>query len=220
MSCLLVAGLGNPGVNYANTRHNVGFMVLDFLLEKLQLAFDFDKKFNAQVATLHNKNHKIFFLKPYTFMNLSGESIAPFVRYFDVTHTLVVYDDLDLSFGDIRFKYGGSSGGHNGLKSIDKAMGEGYLRLRFGIGRDAKLDVVQYVLSAFNEQEKKQLLDTMPHIQEAIMHFCNAHESDAHKILASLQNHFTLRKNIKKHQNKTKQEIQELPQNYHSKRNE
>lgn len=213
MSCLLVAGLGNPGVKYQNTRHNVGFMVLDFLSQDLGLTFSFDKKFNAQVATLQTDFHKVFFLKPQTFMNLSGESIAPFVRYFDIMHTIVVYDDIDLAFGDIRFKFGGSSGGHNGLKSIDKAMGEQYLRLRFGIGRNAQQDVVHYVLSDFSEQEKKHFLQVAPCMQEAIMHFCNTCEDDIQNILAFLQNHFTLRQSNKKNlkQGHCSQAIQELP---------
>ena len=88
MSCFLVAGLGNPGAKYENTRHNVGFMVLDFLSQELGFTFNFDKKFNTQIGSIHIDSHKIFFLKPHTFMNLSGESIAPFARYFNITRIL------------------------------------------------------------------------------------------------------------------------------------
>ena len=192
MSCFLVAGLGNPGAKYENTRHNVGFMVLDFLSQELGFTFNFDKKFNTQIGSIHIDSHKIFFLKPHTFMNLSGESIAPFARYFNITRILVIHDDLDLAFGDVRFKLGGSSGGHNGLKSIDKAMGEDYLRLRFGIGRNTQQDVVTYVLSDFSAEEKKQLCATMPCMRDAIMYFYTTQEN-THQIISILQNRFTLR---------------------------
>lgn len=172
MSCLLVAGLGNPGVKYQNTRHNIGFMVLDFLSKECGFGFSFDKKFNAEVGELRLKSQRIFFLKPQTFMNLSGDAIAPFVRYFDVGEMLVVHDELDTPFGDIRFKYGGSSGGHNGLKSIDERCGNEYFRLRFGIGRDQRHDIVEFVLGQFEISQSKQLPDLIKHSKQAIMTFC------------------------------------------------
>ncbi|WP_295699944.1 aminoacyl-tRNA hydrolase [Helicobacter mastomyrinus] len=214
MSCLLVAGLGNPGVKYQNTRHNVGFMVLDFLSKTLNFTFHFDKKFNAEVGTLHTDSHKVFFLKPLTFMNLSGESIAPFARYFDIAHTLIIHDDIDIAFGDIRFKYGGSSGGHNGLKSIDKAMGDKYLRLRFGIGRDTQGNVIDYVLSDFNTQEIAQITQTLPFIQFAIAYFYTM-QGSIEDILAHLQNRFTLRN---KSQKPNKDSINITKQNIRDKR--
>ena len=166
MPCLLVAGLGNPSAKYQNTRHNIGFMVLDFLSKELDFDFSFDKKFNAEVGAINIGPHKVFFLKPQTFMNLSGEAINPFVRYFDITHTFVIHDDIDIGFGDMRFKYGGSSGGHNGLKSIDSFMGDTYFRLRFGVGRSANKNVVEYVLSDFNAQEREQLEGLIAHAKE------------------------------------------------------
>ncbi len=142
MPALLIVGLGNPGVKYEKTRHNVGFMVLDFLSKALGFDFAFDKKFNAELGVLKAYNQTLYFLKPQTFMNLSGESVAPFARYFQLSKVLVIHDELDIPFGNIRFKFAGSSGGHNGLKSIDNAMGNEYVRLRFGIGRSATQSVV------------------------------------------------------------------------------
>lgn len=192
MPCLLVVGLGNPGVKYQNTRHNIGFMVLDFLSKEYGFLFSFDKKFNAEVAEFRTNSHKVFFLKPQTFMNLSGESIAPFVHYFDVSEMLVVHDELDVPFGDIRFKRGGSSGGHNGLKSIDKHYGSEYFRLRFGIGRDMERDVVNFVLSGFNPTQAEQLPELIVHSQCAIMAFCE------NPNLQFLQNQFTRRSKVGK----------------------
>lgn len=192
MSCILIAGLGNPGTRYHLTRHNIGFMVLDFLSQTLGFTFTFDKKFNAEVGVFHTEAHKVFLLKPHTFMNASGESVAAFAQYFGIAHTLVIHDDADIYFGDIRFKYGGSSGGHNGLKSIDKLMGRAYLRLRFGIGRDSKQSIVDFVLGYFNAQEMHDIERLMPFIKEAIMYFCT-NINDTQETLIYLQNHFTRR---------------------------
>lgn len=187
MPCLLVAGLGNPGVKYQNTRHNIGFIILDFLSKECGFSFSFDKKFNAEVAQFRIKSHKIFFLKPQTFMNSSGESITPFIHYFNINEMLVVHDELDVPFGDIRFKCGGSSGGHNGLKSIDKYYGSEYFRLRFGIGRDIEGDVADFVLSRFDSVQVERLPELIAHSQRAIMAFCE------NPNLRILQNQFTRR---------------------------
>lgn len=187
MPHLLIAGLGNPGVKYQNTRHNIGFTILDSLSKECGFSFSFDKKFNAEVAEFKAKTHRIFFLKPQTFMNLSGESITPFIRYFDVDEMLVVHDELDVPFGDIRFKRGGSSGGHNGLKSIDKHYGSEYCRLRFGIGRDAHRDVADFVLSEFDSAQVEQLPELITHSYRAVMAFCENPD------LQILQNQFTRR---------------------------
>ncbi len=192
MSCLLVAGLGNPGVKYQNTRHNIGFMVLDSLSGELGFCFSFDKKINAEVGAWQTDSNKIFFLKPCSFMNLSGECIAPFASYFNIEYVLVIHDDIDIAFGDIRFKYGGSSGGHNGLKSIDKMMGNEYFRLRFGVGRGDG-NVAEYVLSNFGTSEKDKILPLITCSKKAILHFCSLKHSDVYATLASLQNNFTIR---------------------------
>lgn len=205
MSCLLIAGLGNPGVKYQQTRHNVGFMVLDFLLKKLtdnpslgniQSGFCFDKKFNADIASFSTPKHKVYLLKPQTFMNLSGEAIAPFVRYFDIEEMLVIHDELDISFGEVRFKFGGSSGGHNGLKSIDAHCGSEYLRLRFGIGREAGRNVADYVLSDFPTSLSNDLERLITHSTEAALCFVREYgtQNSPSALLALLQNQFSLKK--------------------------
>lgn len=205
MSALLIAGLGNPGVKYGKTRHNVGFMVLDFLSKALGFDFAFDKKFNAELGVLKAHNQTLYFLKPQTFMNLSGESIAPFSRYFQLSRVLVIHDELDIPFGDIRFKFAGSSGGHNGLKSIDSTMGNEYVRLRFGIGRSVAQSVVDYVLSDFSLQERQGIDMLMPHLQEAILSFAQMERDNPQEslkdITRALQSRFGInaRQNASKH---------------------
>lgn len=193
MSCLVIAGLGNPGATYQNTRHNIGFMVLDVLSESLQFRFLFEKRFNAQVGEAMVGKQKVFFVKPQTYMNASGESLAPFMHYFDTQALMVIHDELDIPFGDIRFKYAGSNGGHNGLKSIDKHYGNHYTRIRFGIGRplDSQMSIVDFVLSDFNKKESPQLPLLLGHCKEATLSFCLCQD------IVSLQNQFTLKS--KKH---------------------
>ena len=204
MSALLIVGLGNPGVKYEKTRHNVGFMVLDFLSKALGFDFAFDKKFNAELGILKAYNQTLYFLKPQTFMNLSGESVAPFARYFQLSSVLVIHDDLDIPFGDIRFKFAGSSGGHNGLKSIDNTMGNEYVRLRFGIGRSATQSVVDYVLSDFSLQEMESFHALMPHLQEAILSFAQMGQDSLKDVATALQSRF----GINARQNASKQTAQ------------
>ena len=192
MSCLLVAGLGNPGASYQYNRHNIGHRVLDFLSEKLAFDFSLDMKFNAQIGKIMIEEKRIYFLKPQTFMNLSGESIAPFARYFDAKAIMVIHDELDIPFGNIRFKNAGSSGGHNGLKSLDSHYGNEYFRLRFGIGRPSDSQrVVDYVLSDFTDDEENKILPLIEHCKEAVMSFC------LNPDIALLQSRFSLKlKNI------------------------
>ncbi|PAF48920.1 aminoacyl-tRNA hydrolase [Helicobacter sp. 12S02232-10] len=187
MAPLLIAGLGNPGAKYEHTRHNIGFEILDFLALDLQIHFDFFSKFNAQIAKYSSKD--VFLLKPQTFMNLSGEAIAPMMKFYKIDTLLVIHDDLDLQLGCIRFKKGGSSGGHNGLKSIDSLYGNDYYRLRFGIGRNAKIPVIDYVLQNFSPQEYENKTLMLEHSKQALKFFIQ------NKDFTSLQERFT--KNIK-----------------------
>jgi len=151
---MLIVGLGNPGSDYANTRHNIGFMVIDELV----------KRFNASNVTsssflgecYKSKNH--FLLKPLTFMNLSGDSVIKVKNFYKVDAVVVIHDDLDLPFGSLRFKMGGGHGGHNGLKSIDSKIGREYIRIRMGIGKpEHKGEVSSYVLGAFSAEQKTHL---------------------------------------------------------------
>ncbi len=154
----LVVGLGNPTSKYENTRHNVGFMVIDYILDHLNPPPLPINKSSFKGFLFKYKNN--LFLKPQTYMNLSGESVLAVANFYkiDTEDIIVIHDDLDLPLGVIRVKRGGGNGGHNGLKSIDKLLGNSYLRIRVGIGRPVLKDrVVEYVLSDFKEQERQCL---------------------------------------------------------------
>ena len=131
----LIVGLGNPGREYAGTRHNVGFLVVDVLARR-HGAGSFASRFKAEVAQATLGGQSALLLKPQTFMNLSGQAVQPAMAFYKVAleHVVVIHDDVDLELGQIKLKRGGSSGGHNGLKSIDSQIGPNYLRVRAGIG--------------------------------------------------------------------------------------
>lgn len=149
----LVVGLGNPGAQYENTRHNIGYMILD---RKARAA---GFRFHSVARALVARHGGVYFMKPLTFMNLSGEAVGPFCRQYRIpaSGVLVVADDLDLAPGQIRIRKNGSSGGHNGLRSIMEALGGsyGFPRLRVGIGRPPeRVDAVEWVLSRFPRAER------------------------------------------------------------------
>jgi PTH1 family peptidyl-tRNA hydrolase len=154
---LLVVGLGNPGREYARTRHNVGFMVVDELARRYDGAWK--AKFGGQLADVRIENHKIALFKPETFMNLSGQAVSPAVAYFKLTPeaVLVVHDESDLEHGRLQARLGGGSAGHNGIKSVAKSLGTPYfLRLRVGVGRPERGDrrpLADYVLANFEPHE-------------------------------------------------------------------
>lgn len=163
MAVRLVAGLGNPGSRYQWTRHNAGFMVLDRLSASAGIPIT-KKSFSGSCGEGHWHGKRIILLKPQTFMNLSGRSVADAVRFhkLDLADLVVVHDDLDIPFGRIKMKSGGGNGGHNGLKSLSACLGTGdFLRLRIGIGRPARGDVVDYVLSPFAGNEMNDLLPVL-----------------------------------------------------------
>lgn len=169
----IIFGLGNPGIEYKNTRHNLGYMVVENCVKKYKnLKFLNYDKFFADIARLKKEKEVIFFVKPKTFMNNCGISLNAITNYYsvDVADILVVCDDIDLPFGKIRFRQKGSSGGHRGLLSIINTMKtDNISRLRIGIGRPSnKNEVSEYVLSEFNNEEKKQL----PSIIEKAVGIC------------------------------------------------
>ena len=153
---LLVAGLGNPGREYARTRHNVGWLVVDELARRLGASFR--SKFSGAVAEVRAADDRIALLKPETYMNESGRSIAAAVRFFKLppSKLLVIHDDVDLEPGRLQARRGGGLAGHNGLRSIAQALGtQDFLRLRIGVGRPARGDrrpVSDYVLSPFEPE--------------------------------------------------------------------
>ena len=168
----LIVGLGNPGKKYEKNRHNIGFLVVDYLIEQFN-ASKVSSKFKGDLF----KSKEYLFLKPNTFMNLSGESVVLVKEYYKIDNNdiIVIHDDIDLKLGALRFKKGGSSGGHNGLKSIDKHIGNDYWRVRVGVGRpERKEEVVNYVLSDFSEEELECVKKNFENIKKAIEDIENA----------------------------------------------
>ena len=163
----LVVGLGNPGDKYKNTRHNIGFMVIDALLNNHNsYATINNSNFNALTYKINNS----IYLKPQTFMNLSGQSVKAAMDYYKIAleDIFVIHDDLDLEFGAIRFKNGGGSGGHNGIKSIDSYISNGYNRIRLGIGKPEDRDIINYVLKDFSKKEFEHIGEILSHTLKAI----------------------------------------------------
>ena len=154
----LVIGLGNPGEEYKNNRHNIGFIILDKIAESLSVDFDNHKK-KSLYARGKKDDVQYILLKPQTFMNLSGESAIYISKFFNVSveDIFVIYDDMDLPFGTFKIKKGGSSGGHNGIKSlIAQLQSEDFFRIRIGIGRPSfGKRVNDYVLSSFSKSERE-----------------------------------------------------------------
>jgi PTH1 family peptidyl-tRNA hydrolase len=152
---LLIAGLGNPTAQYERTRHNAGFDLLELFAHKLGVS-SISNKFNGKFAVVDSSYGKIALLRPETYMNRSGISVAAAMSFYkiDLDNLIVLHDDLDLAIGKIKIKKGGGSGGQNGIKSIDSHIGTDYWRLRIGIGRPQhKDDVSNYVLSRWHPDE-------------------------------------------------------------------
>ena len=152
----LIVGLGNPGKEYENTRHNTGFLVIDSFAKKNNIEIT-KKKYNGLYGEFTLNKEKVLLLKPQTYMNLSGESVARFVNFYkiDINDILVINDDLDLEIGRLRLRKNGQSGGHNGLKNIALNLGTNdFKRLRVGISKNKQIDTKDYVLGRFTSEEK------------------------------------------------------------------
>jgi PTH1 family peptidyl-tRNA hydrolase len=153
----LIVGLGNPGAEYARTRHNAGFLVADRLAGRWQASWAYEKKFSARLASAQRNSRRVLLCEPQTYMNSSGEAVGTVLAFYRVplTGLLVVVDDADLPLGEIRLRPGGSSGGHHGLESIEQRLGtREYARLRVGIGRqDGAREITGYVLGRFSSTE-------------------------------------------------------------------
>lgn len=166
MDKYLIVGLGNPGYEYENTRHNTGFMVLDKMAESVGVSFE-DKRY-SYVAETSIKGRKVFLLKPTTYMNLSGNAVRYWLQKenIDQKRLLVVVDDLSIPLGDYRLKGNGSNGGHNGLGNIQQLIGQQYARLRMGIGSDFQRgQQVDWVLGKYTDEDMRTL---QPSIDEAV----------------------------------------------------
>ena len=166
MDKYLIVGLGNPGYEYENTRHNTGFMVLDKMAESAGVSYE-DKRY-GYVAETSIKGRKVFLLKPTTYMNLSGNAVRYWLQKenIDQKRLLVVVDDLSIPLGDYRLKGNGSNGGHNGLGNIQQLIGQQYARLRMGIGSDFQRgQQVDWVLGKYTDEDMRTL---QPSIDEAV----------------------------------------------------
>lgn len=160
---MLLVGLGNPGKRYQNNRHNIGFKIVDAIVENYHLDKAKDK-FDSEVYSGSFLDKKIIAIKPQTFMNLSGSAVAAFVKFYKtpLNELVVIHDDIDLAPGKAKVKIGGGAGGHNGLKSIDQALGQNYYRIRVGVGHPGHADLVSdYVLSDFKHGDEKDMMSEL-----------------------------------------------------------
>ena len=167
----LIVGLGNPGKEYENTRHNIGFIILDAFLG--EVSFKKDKL--ALIYKTKINDEDVLFIKPTTYMNLSGEAVNYYVNYYKIalSDILVIQDDFDLDLGTIRLKKDSSSGGHNGIKNIIENLNtKDFLRLKFGISKP-KYDVIDYVLSKFSADEIKVINENLETTNKIINDFIN-----------------------------------------------
>lgn len=156
----LIVGLGNPGDQYSHTRHNVGFMAVDALLSRLEHGQKFQPSFKGFARKTAVEGYGVLLLKPQTYMNLSGESVQPAAAFHHISpeHIIVLHDEMDLPFGEVRLKKSGGHGGHNGLRNIIKHLGPDFLRIRMGIGKpEQKGTEAAYVLGGYRKDEAAAL---------------------------------------------------------------
>ena len=180
----LIVGLGNPGAEYAGTRHNVGFMAADFLYQRFNFA-PFRDKFDGEIAEGKIGGEKVYLLKPQTYMNLSGNSVVKAAHFYKILpeNIIVIHDDLDLPVGKVKAKLGGGAGGHNGIKSIDAAITPNYNRIRIGVGhpQTGGEAVVNHVLSRFGKADEDVIYNEIEIVaslievlmKDGIAAFCN-----------------------------------------------
>ena len=167
----MIVGLGNPGKEYADTRHNTGFKVVDSLAETIGISV-IKRKFGARFESGEFSGKKLILLKPWQYMNRSGQAVATAAGFYkiDISQLIVVTDDMDLDLGRIRLRYKGSAGGHNGLADIIQKLGTNeFARCRVGIGRSAEMDTVGYVLDKPREDEKTLLTASIERTRNAIL---------------------------------------------------
>tara|TARA_A100001234_G_scaffold159966_1_gene141282 strand:+ start:258 stop:818 length:561 start_codon:yes stop_codon:yes gene_type:complete len=167
---LLFVGLGNPTPNSENNRHNIGFKIIDSINKEFNLSKQ-KPKFKGLLTTGNINNKKVYAIKPLTFMNNSGICIRELIEYFKIEaqDIIVFHDDLDVEFGKIKAKFGGSNAGHNGIASIDKFIGKDYSRIRIGIGKPKNnIEVSDYVLQNFNEDETLEIEKISKNILDSI----------------------------------------------------
>ncbi|MFK8040069.1 MAG: aminoacyl-tRNA hydrolase [Rickettsiaceae bacterium] len=187
---MLIVGLGNPGARYTRSRHNAGFIAIEEIAKYYGInGWKQNKNLKSEIAISQSNGQKLIFVKPISYMNLSGTSVLAVISYYklSINNTIVIYDDIDLDLAKVKCKFAGGSGGHNGIKSIDQLLGLNYYRLRIGIGRPSELkqDVSDYVLGDFNKDELQQIAHStskivdnfhllLEHKLEKFQHYCRA----------------------------------------------
>lgn len=165
----IIAGLGNPGKEYSKTRHNVGFDVIDNIADKYNVSLN-KLKFNSIYGEVNIDGNKIILVKPVTYMNRSGIAISEILNFYkiNIENLIVVYDDIDISLGSIRIRPHGSSGTHNGMKSIIQSLGsDKFPRIRIGVGKNNRIDLAEYVLSKFTNEERIEIDNTVEAASDA-----------------------------------------------------
>ncbi|MGT2887828.1 aminoacyl-tRNA hydrolase [Streptococcus didelphis] len=171
----MIVGLGNPGSKYDNTKHNVGFMSIDTIVKKLDVIFTEDKNFKALVGSSFINQEKVYFVKPTTFMNNSGIAVKALLTYYNIAieDVIIIYDDLDMEVGKIRFRQKGSAGGHNGIKSIIAHLGtQSFDRIKIGIGRPPKgMTVINHVLGKFDKDDSIKISLTLEKVDQAVKYY-------------------------------------------------
>ena len=186
----IIVGLGNPGRVYQKTRHNIGFWVIDKIIQKFNKDVTRVKtrKYIAEIFELRFDGEKIVLVKPLTFMNLSGQAVKPIVDWYkiDIKNLIVIYDDMDLPLGTVRFREKGSSGGHKGMRSIIQHLGtEEFKRIRLGIDHPSDNDVIDYVLTGFTSKENQIIQDNLNIVSDAIEDWVKG--TDYKKIMSTYQ---------------------------------
>lgn len=176
----MIVGLGNPGSKYKETRHNIGFMAIDKIVNDIDIKFTEDKTFKAEVGSEFVKGEKVYFVKPTTFMNNSGLAVKALLTYYhiSISDMLVIYDDLDMVVGKLRMRKKGSAGGHNGIKSIIAYLNtQEFNRIKIGIGRPQKgVSVINHVLGNFDTEEHIAIDNTLDKVDSAVNFYLQSND--------------------------------------------
>lgn len=176
----MIVGLGNPGSKYNDTKHNIGFMAVDRIVKKLDVNFTEDKNFKAEIGSDFINGEKIYFIKPTTFMNNSGIAVKALLTYYNISikDMIIIYDDLDMEVGKIRFRQKGSAGGHNGIKSIIAHLGtQEFDRIKVGIGRpNGRMTVINHVLGKFDKNDEIMISNTLDKVDNAVNHYLQTND--------------------------------------------
>ena len=176
----MIVGLGNPGSKYNDTKHNIGFMAVDRIVKNLDVNFTEDKNFKAEIGSDFINGEKIYFIKPTTFMNNSGIAVKALLTYYNISikDMIIIYDDLDMEVGKIRFRQKGSAGGHNGIKSIIAHLGtQEFDRIQVGIGRpNGRMTVINHVLGKFDKNDEIMISNTLDKVDNAVNYYLQTND--------------------------------------------